>query len=159
MHQATRKKEPSEDCHEKDALHPFRKEPAVLSFSMEMRREEDLGQGECHIGGGGCGEEAEEGGQGEAGAGPVEEEVNREEEGEGCGVLVVKLTNTSFSVVKGRGCSAGCPTLDCPGTGCTVNEVVVVANSSTVSQGEYDPLAQYLFATSHYGMLVPLQIP
>ncbi|CAL8246377.1 unnamed protein product [Lota lota] len=134
VHQATRKKEPSEHCYpEKDALHPFKKELAVLSFSMEMRREEELGQGESGIGVGGCGEEGEEGGRGEDGMGPVEKE-NGEEEGDGCGVLVVKLTNTSFSVVKGRGSHQGHPSLDCHGTGCTLNEVIMVANSSSVTK-------------------------
>ena len=90
--------------------------------------------------------------------GPAEEEATGEEEGEGCGVLVVKLTNASISVVKGRGCDAGCPTLECQGTGCRFKEVILVANSSTVTQGEYDPLAQYLFAISHYGTVVPLQM-
>ncbi|CAL8379466.1 unnamed protein product [Arctogadus glacialis] len=134
VHKATRKKEASEHFPlEKDALHPFKKESGVLCFSMEMSREEDLGKGECGIGGGGgSGEEAEEGGRGEGGEGPAEE-ANGEGEGEGRGVLVVKLTNASLSVVKGRGCAAGCPVLECQGTGCTFNEVVLVANSSTVT--------------------------
>ena len=69
VHTATRKKEASEHCPlEKDALHPFKKESGVLCFSMEMRREEDLGKGECGIGGGG----GEWGGgrRGRAGGGP-----------------------------------------------------------------------------------------
>lgn len=53
-------------------------------------------------------------------------EVDDKEKGEG--VLIVSMKKTSISVVRGRGCME---------TGCTVNEVVLVAQSSKVMLGEY----------------------
>ncbi|KAJ3592956.1 hypothetical protein NHX12_005294 [Muraenolepis orangiensis] len=136
VHQAARKKYLDHGLPGKDALQPFKKEPAVLYFSMEMRREEDLGQGKGGVEEeeeGGNVEEGDEGNQGEEGAGPVEKEPGAGQEA-GCGgLLVVKLTNTSITVIKGRGCQDGCPSRDCQGTGCTFNEVVMVTNSSTVT--------------------------
>ena len=147
LHQVDGKMEHPKPSHPgKDALYPYKKEPTVLCFSMEMRRDEELGQGESSIGGGGRGEEGGQGGRCEEGGegGRGEDGVGPAEEGEQLGMLVVKLTNTSISVVKGRGCQEGCPNKDCPGTGCSFNEVVIVTHQSTVTLGEYDPLSQHL---------------
>lgn len=55
-------------------------------------------------------------------------ETDDKEKGEGGDLLIVSMKKTSISVVRGRGCME---------TGCTVNEVVLVAQSSKVMLGEY----------------------
>nr|XP_046247835.1 interleukin-1 family member A [Scatophagus argus] len=92
-----------------DTLHPVSMESAVLSFSMEMRREEDL-------------EKDEVGQEGEGSEDVCKDED--EENGEGRDMLIVSMMKTSISVVRGRGCDDG--------TGCVLSDVVVVAESSTV---------------------------
>lgn len=99
----------------------------MLSFCMEMRREEELEGNEV----GQEGEERKDGG--------FEEDVcqaEKEENGEGGGFLIVSMMKTSISVVRGRGCDTGSPCQGCHGTGCTFNDVVVVTESSTVTLGE-----------------------
>lgn len=51
-----------------------------------------------------------------------------DENGEGRDLVIVSMKKTSISVVSGRGCTD---------TGCTMNEVVLVAQSSKVTLGEY----------------------
>ncbi|XP_072770928.1 pirin isoform X3 [Nerophis lumbriciformis] len=97
-------------CSEEDVLHPVSKEQTVLQFSMRMLREEDAHGGE---GGGGC---------------PVGDDDKR-----GGDLLVVSMTKTSISVIRGRGCEAGSACKGCHGTGCTLNDVVMVSESSTVT--------------------------
>uniref|UniRef100_A0A8C4I0X5 Interleukin-1 beta n=2 Tax=Dicentrarchus labrax TaxID=13489 RepID=A0A8C4I0X5_DICLA len=107
-----------------DTLHPVSKESTLLSFSMEMRREEDLEDNEV-------GQDSE--GREDLG---IEEDVckaENEQNGEGSGLLIVSMTKTSISVVRGRGCDVGSPCQGCHGTGCTFNDVVVTAETSTVT--------------------------
>ncbi|XP_041792685.1 uncharacterized protein LOC121606433 [Chelmon rostratus] len=122
VHKANRVKwHPEESSPPEDTLHPVSKESTELSFSMEMRREEDLEEGRD--------------GEGREDA-VVEEDVckaENEENGEGGGLLIVSMTKTSISVVRGRGCNDGSPCQGCHGTGCTLNDVVVVSESSTVT--------------------------
>ncbi|XP_073320859.1 uncharacterized protein [Pagrus major] len=104
-----------------ETLCPFSKESTVLSFSMEMKREEDLEENEV-----------EQEGEGRGSAGIVEDVCKDAENGEGSDLLIVTMTKTSISVVSGRGCKDGSPCPGCQGSGCTLNDVVVVAESSTV---------------------------
>nr|QJD09009.1 putative interleukin 1 family member [Cyclopterus lumpus] len=125
VHKASRTKEHTEQVFPaEDTLHPFSKESTVLSFSMEMRREEDLQQNEV-------GREAER-----EGGGAKEEEVcqpENKENGERGDLLIISMTKTSISVVSGRGCDNRSPCQEgCKGTGCTFNEVVMVSESSEV---------------------------
>ncbi|TNM90894.1 hypothetical protein fugu_003183 [Takifugu bimaculatus] len=102
-------KEPVQDD---DVFYPVSKESTILSFSMEMRkRDEDMEESEVRpdrenegIKEGSC--NADEG-----------------ENGEGGDLVIVAMKKTSISVIRGRGCTD---------TGCTVNEVVLVAQSSKV---------------------------
>ncbi|KAF1392661.1 hypothetical protein PFLUV_G00030380 [Perca fluviatilis] len=122
VHKASRMKEHTEQSFPaEDTLHPFSKESTMLSFSMEMRRETDLEN---------VGQEGE-----------VKEDVGIEEDicqaenevnGERGDLLIVSMKKTSISVVTGRGCDSGSPCKGCHGTGCTFNDVVLVAESSKV---------------------------
>ncbi|XP_069553688.1 uncharacterized protein [Brachyistius frenatus] len=122
VHKAGRKKEhiePSQPT--EDSLYPFSKEPTVLSFCWEMTKEDDLQENE----GGKEGEEKEtEGG---------EEDVCQVENEKNGDLLIIEMTKTNISVVRGRGCDAGSPCQGCNGTGCTFNDIVMVAESSTVT--------------------------
>lgn len=121
VHKSGRMKEqPELSSPAEETLRPFSKESTVLSFSMEMKREEDL-------------EEDVEG----RGNVDMEDACKDAENGEGTSdLLIVTMTQTSISVVSGRGCEDGSPCQGCHGSGCTLNDVVVVAESSTVVLGE-----------------------
>lgn len=123
----TKKEHPKQPLTSEDTIYPVSKESTILSFSWEMTREEDLEKNEV----GQKGEEKETGG--------VEEDVLKSENGENgetCDLLVIEMTKTSISLVRGRGCDPGSPCEGCNGTGCIFNDVVVVAESSTVKLGE-----------------------
>ncbi|TNN52100.1 Interleukin-1 beta [Liparis tanakae] len=124
VHKASRTKEHTEQVFPaEDTLHPFSKESTVLSFSMEMRREEDLQQSEV-------GQEAEREEDGDK-----EEDVcqpENKENGERGDLLIISMKETSISVVNGRGCDSRSPCQGCHGTGCTFNDVVMVSESSKV---------------------------
>lgn len=103
-----------------EVFYPVSKESTILSFHMEMRRNEDTEGSKVRP------------------ESMSREEINEEikegsckaedkENGEGGDLLIVSMKKTSISVVSGRGCMA---------TGCTVNEVVLVAESSKVMLGE-----------------------
>ncbi|XP_059211251.1 uncharacterized protein LOC131989906 [Centropristis striata] len=119
VHKASKMKAPTEQSFPaEDTLHPVSKESITLSFRMEMRREEDLERD-----GGG-----KEDGQLEVDGCPEENDLL----GEGGDLLIVSMTKTSISVVRGRGCDTGSTCSGCHGTGCTFNDVVVVSESSEV---------------------------
>ncbi|MEQ2292637.1 hypothetical protein AMECASPLE_025023, partial [Ameca splendens] len=102
---------------DEDTLQPYNKEVTVLSFSWEMKKEEDNGE--------------EEGNETIDSEGDACQDKNKENmEGD---LLLIHMTNTSISVVRGRGCDGGSPCDGCHGTGCTLNDIVVVAESSTVT--------------------------
>ncbi|XP_071389695.1 uncharacterized protein [Centroberyx affinis] len=120
VHQASRVKEPEQTCPPEDTFHPVSKETTLLRFSLEMRREEDLGDDERR--------------QGEEGE--IEGDVCQTENGEKGqkgDLLIVALMKTSITVVTGRGCDEGSPCHNCVGKGCTFNDVVMVAESSVVT--------------------------
>ncbi|KAM8876296.1 uncharacterized protein ACB058_002572 [Synchiropus picturatus] len=106
----SKSKEPLErTCPGKDALHMVSRDTMLLSFSMDMMRAGDLGQEED---------------EGEDDTCHMEDEEKE--------VLVVSMKNTSISVLSGRGndhqfCG------DCSGRGCTVHDMVVTAESNTVT--------------------------
>ncbi|XP_040017811.2 uncharacterized protein LOC120808760 isoform X2 [Gasterosteus aculeatus] len=118
VHKACKKKKPTEQFFSaEDTLQPFSKESTVLSFSMEMRRMEDLERSEA----------GQEGG-GEEGVCQPE----REERGGAGDVLIISMTKTTISVVSGRGCDSDSPCEGCHEAGCTFNDVVMVSQSSQV---------------------------
>ncbi|XP_037339655.2 uncharacterized protein LOC119225998 [Pungitius pungitius] len=119
VHKACKQTKPTEQFFSsEDTLHPFSKESTVLSFSMDMRRMEDL-------------ERSDEGGVAQEG-GVAPEDVCQPESGGRGDVLIISMTKTSISVVTGRGCDSGGPCEGCPATGCTFNDVVMVSQSSQV---------------------------
>ncbi|KAM8762482.1 uncharacterized protein AB9X84_007232 isoform 2-T2 [Acanthopagrus schlegelii] len=122
VHKSGRMKEhPQPSSPAEETLRPFSKESTVLSFCMEMKREEDLEENEM-----------EQDGEGRGHVG-TEDACKDTENGEcSSDLLIVTMTQTSISVVSGRGCEDGSPCQGCNGSGCTLNDVVVVAESSTV---------------------------
>ncbi|XP_034437237.1 interleukin-1 family member A [Hippoglossus hippoglossus] len=101
-----------------NTLYPVSKESTMLSFCMEMRREEENE----------VGEESEKGcPEGDAGQG------ESEENGEKRDMLIVTMTQTNISIVAGRGCSSESSCQGCDGEGCNFNDVVIVSESSTVT--------------------------
>lgn len=60
------------------------------------------------------------------------QDTNKENEEKG-DLLVIHMTKTSISLVSGRGCDTESPCEGCQGTGCRFNDIVVVAESSTVT--------------------------
>lgn len=123
VHKAGRKKEQTDmSLPSEDTLYPVSKESTIFSFSMEMRREEDLEENGVE----------QEGGKEDGG---LEEDVcgaENQEYGEGEDLLIISMKKTSISVVRGRGCDSGSPCQGCHGTGCTFNDVVMVSESSKV---------------------------
>ncbi|XP_012729831.2 interleukin-1 family member A [Fundulus heteroclitus] len=101
---------------DEDTLQPYDKEATVLNFTWEMTKEED--------------NEGEENDTTDS-EGVACQDINKEN-GER-DLLVIQMTKTSISVVRGRGCDPGSPCEGCDGTGCTFNDIVVVAESSTVT--------------------------
>ncbi|XP_038843200.1 uncharacterized protein LOC120042432 isoform X2 [Salvelinus namaycush] len=120
VHQASRAP-PPERCPEgaeARALHPVSKETTMLSFSLEMRREDDLDDLESDS------------------YRPMEdltEEDDNKADDEVDGVFLVAMTNTRISVVRGRGCGDGSSCHNCGKSDCNFNEVVMVAESSKVT--------------------------
>uniref|UniRef100_A0A3Q2YF55 Interleukin-1 beta n=1 Tax=Hippocampus comes TaxID=109280 RepID=A0A3Q2YF55_HIPCM len=125
VHKSGRKKEHFKQlCSMENVLHPISKEATVLEFSMEMVREEVLQQNESGLRG-----DKEEYGDAENNLCPAEDEEKKRESN----LLVVTMTETSFSVLRGRGCDSGSDCRGCHGTGCTLNDIVIVAKSSKVT--------------------------
>lgn len=91
----------------------------LLSFHMEMWRKEDLEGSKAAP----KSESRDKEGMKEGGC-----KTDDAENGEGGDFVIVSMKKTSISVVRGRGCTDA---------GCTVNEVVLVAQSSKVTLGEY----------------------
>ncbi|XP_061133304.1 uncharacterized protein LOC133153202 isoform X1 [Syngnathus typhle] len=122
VHKSGRKKEQIERlCSSEDALHPVSKEVTIFEFSKEMVRQEDLQQSDLR------GDEEENGAVDQLC--PAEDGQNEWESN----LLIVTMTETNFSVLRGRGCDAGSSCRGCHGTGCTLNDIVMVAKSSTVT--------------------------
>ncbi|XP_055786224.1 uncharacterized protein LOC129859966 isoform X3 [Salvelinus fontinalis] len=114
VHQASRAP-PPERCPEgaeARALHPVSKETTMLSFSLEMRREDDLDDLERE---------------------DLTEEDDNKADGEVDDLFLVAMTNTRISVVRGRGCGDGSSCHNCGKSDCNFNEVVMVAESSKVT--------------------------
>lgn len=102
-----KKKQPEQALPAEDILHPVSKESMLLSFHMEMRRDEHLEENHVR-------QDKEE---------RTEENKENEEGGE---LLIVSMEKTKVSVLTGRGLADGS----------SYQDVVLVAESSTVSLGE-----------------------
>lgn len=110
---------PKEPVQSEDVFYPVSKEFMLLRFQMEMWRKEDLeGSKAAPKTGSRDNEGIKEGGC----------KTDDAENGEGGNLIIVSMKKTSISVVQGRGCTD---------TGCAVNEVVLVAQSSKVKLGEH----------------------
>ncbi|XP_054474794.1 interleukin-1 family member A [Anoplopoma fimbria] len=148
VHKASMTKEHTEQFFPaEETLHPFSKESTVLSFSMEMRRTEDLEEN----GVGQKGDGKEDGGLEEEGCQPEDQE-----NGERGDLLIVSMMKTSISVVSGRGCDSESPCPGCNGTGCTFNDVVMVSESSKVmlvarGGGSFSQLKSLNTPVEHWG--------
>lgn len=122
-----------EPVQSEDVFYPVSKESMLLRFHMEMRRKGDLEGSEVAPNSGSRDKE----GIKESGC-----KTDEAENGEGGDLVIVSMMKTSISVVRGRGCTD---------TGCTVNDVVLVAKSSKLKLGEYR------FELSFY-LLVPFNL-
>ncbi|XP_075996408.1 uncharacterized protein LOC142990489 [Genypterus blacodes] len=139
VHKAPKMKEaPAQPRPAGNSFLPVSKEVTLLSFCMEMRREEDLKEDEGGEGGGGGG--------GEEGFCPVVEEVQEED------LLIVSMVKTSISVVAGRSCETVVPCKGCDGTPCALDDVVIVSESSSVTlvpRGTFKQLKQTNATIAH----------
>ncbi|XP_061596744.1 uncharacterized protein LOC133460187 [Cololabis saira] len=106
---------------QEDTLRPVSKELTTMSFSWEMTREEEDNEVPQEL------EEGEKNGD--------EDDVCQDtvDSGEGKELLVIEMTKTSISLLRGRGCDTQNPCEACHGAGCAINEIVVVTESSTVT--------------------------
>ncbi|KAM4744609.1 uncharacterized protein FYW61_000627 [Anableps anableps] len=121
VHKAEKKSENKKQLpldEDEEILQPYNKESTVLSFSWEMTREKDTEEGDKN--------------ETTDSAGDVCQDMNKEN-GESQDLLVIHMTNTSISLVRGRGCDTGSPCEGCQGTGCAFKDFVVVAECSTVT--------------------------
>ncbi|KAJ8351845.1 hypothetical protein SKAU_G00233210 [Synaphobranchus kaupii] len=125
VHQSSRET-PQEKCEEQRGMYPFNKEQTIMQLSLEMRRGEELEE-----------EQEENGGEDDSGQPNGEKEHseggNQSHLGELDDLLLVSMTKTSISIVKGRGCNADSPCDDCGGTGCNFSDVVMVAESTKLT--------------------------
>ena len=96
-----------------------------MSFCWEMMQEEEENE---------AGQEMEERETNAVAEDNVceETEANAEEKD----LLVIQMTNTSISLLRGRGCDTENSCEGCHGNQCAVNDIVVVAESSMVTLGE-----------------------
>ncbi|XP_031414740.1 uncharacterized protein cltrn [Clupea harengus] len=92
-------------------LSPFKKEDTVLSFCLNMSRDE-----ECH--------------------GGEEVEVYDDGDQDDGFLLLVEMLDTSMSVVRGRGCEHGKTCKDCGGTDCNLDEVVMMSKKVSLVSKE-----------------------
>ncbi|XP_064183167.1 interleukin-1 family member A isoform X1 [Anguilla rostrata] len=117
---------PQEKCEVQQGMYPFSKEETVMHLSLEMRQEEELEE-----------EHEEKGGENDRrhpnGKKERPEEGNESHSSELDGILLVSMTNTSISIIEGRGCTAESPCHDCGGTECNFSDVVVVAQSTKLT--------------------------
>ncbi|KAF3686610.1 hypothetical protein EXN66_Car002282 [Channa argus] len=143
VHKASRIKENhKQSSPAEEILHPVSKEYTLLSFSLEMKTEENLEDNEVKLE--------------DKGKEDVCQSGNKKNEEEG-DLLIVAMKKTSISVVTGRGCDRGSPCEACHGTGCSFNDVVMVTESSTVTlvpRGSYRqdrPVTAFIeHLASHY---------
>ncbi|XP_010884778.2 uncharacterized protein LOC105019922 [Esox lucius] len=105
---------PPETCPEGEVLQPVTKENIMFSFSLEMRREDDM-------------ENLEIDGY------PPRDDITNEnvsavdddDDDDDDDLILVAMRNTTISVIRGRG--------NCDGKPCDINEVVMVAESSKIT--------------------------
>lgn len=113
-----------------DIFFPVSKTPALLTFNMEMSRED------------GWKEEGRESHEGSPGGASESEEKfcsgETEESGVGGDLFIVSMEKTTISVLKARGGEDGCGCSGCLEGNCLVNDVIVVAESSRVTLGKFD---------------------
>ncbi|XP_077568583.1 uncharacterized protein LOC144193857 [Stigmatopora nigra] len=118
VHKLDRKKDQSEKkcVMDDEALRAVSKEITLLQFALEMVREEDLFQDENV-----------------SGAVPEDNSSAEEEGDESDHLLVVTMTETNVLMLRGRGCDSDSSCSECHGRGCTLQDIVLTAKSSTVT--------------------------
>lgn len=129
MHKSSKEREPGMQAtlEGNDIFYPVSKTPALLTFNMEMTQEDDWKVDDS---------EKQEGilGQGsEEKFCPSENEEN----GKGQDLFIVSMKKTRISVLKARGGEGGCSCLGCLEDNCFVNDVIMVAESRTVTLGKW----------------------
>lgn len=135
-----------------DIFYPVSKTPALLTFNLEMTREDEWKED---------GSERQEGSSGEA----SEEKFcasENEENGKGRDLFIVSMMKTRISVLKARCGEGGCTCLGCLEDNCFMNDVIVVAESRTVTLGKgvfcSTDIAQLIshFSVMHTAFSTPL---
>lgn len=116
MHTATKQKEQvEEEPPQGEVFVSVSQDFTMMSFSWKMKRGEELEQNQN-----------------------TENEVFQDVEMRD--LLVINMKKTSISVVIARGCSNMSHGVNCTDTKCTIKEIVLVAEASTVTFGEYGGL-------------------
>ncbi|XP_075904411.1 uncharacterized protein LOC142902934 isoform X2 [Nelusetta ayraudi] len=123
LHKSSKETEPTMQAtfEGDDIFYPVSKTPALLTFNMEMTREDDWKEDES---------ERQEGSSGEG----SEEKFcssGNEENGKVQDLFIVSMMKTRISVLKARGGEGGCTCLGCLEDNCFMNDVIVVAESRT----------------------------
>lgn len=128
LHKPSTEREPSIQAtfEGDDVFYPVSKTPALLTFNMEMTREDEWKED---------GSERQEGNSGEGSEEKFCSSEN-EEKGKSQKLFVVSLMKTRISVLKARGGEGGCTCPGCLEDNCSVNDVIVVAESRTVTLGK-----------------------
>lgn len=106
-----------------DVFYPVSKTAALLTFDMEMTREDEQREDESA---------RQEGGPGEA----AEEELcsgQREDRGVEQDLFIVSMMKTRISVLRARCGDGSCGCVGCPEENCSLNDVIVVSESSKVT--------------------------
>lgn len=132
MHRSSEEMDPRTQAASKDGdvFYPVSKTPALLTFNMEMSREDDWEED---------GSESHEGNSGEASESQEKFcSSQREQNGTDGDLFIVSMEKTTISVLKARGGEDGCGCLGCLEGNCLVNDVIVVAESSRVTLGKLD---------------------
>lgn len=131
VHKSSTKKEPEEQAAYEggDIFFPVSKTNALLIFNMKMCQEDGWVEdgGESHGGSSGEASESEE----------KFCSAQTEENGVAGELFIVSMEKTTISVLKARGGDDGCGCSGCLEGNCIVNDVIVVAESSRVTLGEF----------------------
>lgn len=125
MHKSSQKEEPSTQAiEEADFFYPVSKQSSLLTFKMEMTQDDEWKEDQ------GVRQE------GSSGEGSHEKSCTRESGG-GQSLFIVSMQKTRISVLKARCGEGACACLGCVQENCCVNDVIMMAESSTVTLGKW----------------------